>query len=328
MCVRENHHRTCVTPFTFPLSSSTPPLLYFSTPHSPTPYPSPMPAPRIIDLGRMSYADAYALQLAHHEEVLAAREAAFPPSHPPSDIPHPTSADPGRILLVEHDPPVITISRRAGARDHLTATPDMLARAGVEIAETDRGGDITYHGPGQLVVYPILDLNYYHLGLHAYMRLMEQAIIDAIATWGITGKRDPAATGVWVQATGTRDQGMKASREENGVAPALSSIPQSLDASMPSSKIAALGVRVRRWVSMHGLALNVSTNLDHFNLIVPCGLAGRGVTSMQLELRERAPAMNDVKTALTASLVGHLRRARESAAAASDAPLSTPQTTR
>ncbi len=269
-----------------------------------------MPAPRIIDLGRMSYADAYALQLAHHEEVLAARELAASSSHPTSHIPHPTSADPGRILLVEHDPPVITISRRAGARDHLTATPDMLARAGVTIAETDRGGDITYHGPGQLVVYPILDLNYYHLGLHAYMRLMEQAIIDTIATWGITGERDPSATGVWVRGQASRDQGIKVSRGKDEVASsALPSIPQSLDTSIPSSKIAALGVRVRRWVSMHGLALNVSTNLDHFNLIVPCGLAGRGVTSMNQLLGTQCPTMDEVKRTLSENLATRLHEA-------------------
>ena len=233
-----------------------------------------MPSPRIIDLGHLPYADAYALQLAHHEEVLAARDSGNP--------------DPGRILLVEHDPPVITISRRAGARDHLTATPDQLAHAGVEVAQTDRGGDITYHGPGQLVVYPILDLNYYHLGLHAYMRLMEQAIIDTIAHWGITGERDPTATGVWVLPH--------------------SPLPTP---HCPPCKIAALGVRVRRWVSMHGLALNVTTNLDHFNLIVPCGLAGRGVTTLERELGSLCPSMIDVKRELTSRLTTRLQEAAQ-----------------
>lgn len=226
----------------------------------------------MLDLGNISYAAAYQLQLAHHEEVLAARGSGIP--------------DPGRILLLEHDPPVITISRRAGARDHLTATPDQLSRSGVEIAETDRGGDITYHGPGQLVVYPILDLNYYHLGLHAYMRLLEQAIIDTIAQWGLTGERDPSATGVWI----------------------LPDSP-SPNPACPPSKIAALGVRVRRWVSMHGLALNVSTNLDHFNLIVPCGLIGRDVTSMESLLASKCPPMSSVKIALTNRLTARLREA-------------------
>ncbi len=256
-----------------------------------------MPSPRVIDLGHRPYADAYALQLAHHEEVLAARDAGTP--------------DPGRILLVEHDPPVITISRRAGARDHLTATPDQLAHAGVEVAQTDRGGDITYHGPGQLVVYPILDLNYYHLGLHAYMRLMEQAIIDTLATWHILGERDPSATGVWVRTNGSTHQGTHAQSEESAAASsALPSIPQSLDPSIPSSKIAALGVRVRRWVSMHGLALNITTNLDHFNLIVPCGLAGRCVTSLHHELGDASPSMGEAKSFLCRSLIARLDQAR------------------
>ncbi len=270
-----------------------------------------MPAPRIIDLGHLSYADAYAQQVAHHEEVLAARDSALPPSHLKSQISNLKSpADPGRILLVEHDPPVITISRRAGVRDHLTATPDMLARAGVTIAETDRGGDITYHGPGQLVVYPILDLNYYHLGLHAYMRLLEQAIIDTIAMLGITGERDPSATGVWVQSQPLKVQCIQASGGKGEIASSVfPSMPQCLDASMPSSKIAALGVRVRRWVSMHGLALNVNTNLDHFNFIVPCGLAGRGVTSLERELGPRCPSMNDVKRELTNRLTARLQEA-------------------
>lgn len=168
------------------------------------------------------------------------------------------------LLLVEHDPPVITISARKTARQHLVATPDMLARAGVEVCETDRGGDITYHGPGQLVVYPILDLNTLGLRLHGYMRLLEQVVIDTLARFGIEGHRDEAATGVWVG----------------------------------DSKICAMGVRVSRWVTMHGLALNVTTNLDHFDLIVPCGLVGRGVTSMARELGEACPSMDEVKEAL------------------------------
>jgi lipoyl(octanoyl) transferase len=213
----------------------------------------------------MPYADAYAVQTAHHEEVLAARESGSP--------------DAGRILLVEH-PPVITVSRRAGARAHLIASESDLAVAGVMLAETDRGGDITYHGPGQLVVYPILDLNVYHLGLHAYMRLLEQAVIDTLAEFGLAGRRDPGATGVWLT---------------------------------PTAKIAAMGVRIRRWVSMHGLALNVSCDLDHFNLIVPCGLAGRGVTSLVAELGARCPGMDAVKTTICDALMVRLNEARAAA---------------
>lgn len=216
----------------------------------------------VIDLGRMDYAAAYALQQSHHAEILALRDA------PEATEP------PGRILLVEHDPPVITISQRKDARQHLIATPELLARHGVTIAETDRGGDITYHGPGQLVVYPIIDLNAHRLRLHDYMRLLEDAVIGALAAFGIHGQRDPSATGVWVLP-------------RPDAAPA---------------KICAMGVRIRRWVSMHGLALNVTTNLEHFKLIVPCGLAGRPVTSLRELLGEKCPAMERIKQVLAESL--------------------------
>ncbi|MCZ2098435.1 MAG: lipoyl(octanoyl) transferase LipB [Anaerolineae bacterium] len=166
-----------------------------------------------------------------HAEVLAARERGEP--------------EIGRVLLVEHDP-VITVTKRPGAIGHLLASPELLTRHGVELVHTDRGGDITYHGPGQLVCYPIIDLQLLHLRLHEYMRLLEQAVIDTIATFGLAGERDPSATGVWVRP----------------------------NAGLPAEKICAMGVRVSRWISMHGLALNVTTNLDHFGLIVPCGFPG------------------------------------------------------
>jgi len=216
----------------------------------------------VRDLGRMSYDDALSIQRRVQAEVIASRE-------------RPAGA--GRramsILLLEHDPPVITVSARKTARQHLIATPAQLEAAGVEVRETDRGGDITYHGPGQLVVYPILDLNAIGLRLHGYMRFLEHAVIDVLASFGIEGRRDPEATGVWV---GGED--------------------------MPAAKICAMGVRVSRWVSMHGLALNVTTNVEHFNLIVPCGLVGRSVTSMQRQLGAACPAMIDVKDALSRRL--------------------------
>lgn len=211
----------------------------------------------------MAYDEAYAIQVAHHAEVLAAREAGVP--------------EIGRVLLVEHDPPVITISKRPDAAKHLLATPELLARHGVTLAETDRGGDITYHGPGQLVVYPIVDLNRLRLGLHDYMRLLEQVVIDTCETFKITAERDRSATGVWVQPP---------------------------DPAAPAAKIAAMGVRVRKWVTLHGLALNVTTNLDHFGLIVPCGLVGRPVTSLRREIGLNCPTMPEVKEILT----GHLHR--------------------
>jgi lipoyl(octanoyl) transferase len=222
----------------------------------------------VRDLGRMPYAEAFALQKRLQQEVIEGRAR---------------GASLGHLVLVEHHPPVITISRRKTARRHLVATDEQLTDAGVEIAQTDRGGDITYHGPGQLVVYPILDLNALRLRIHGYMRFLEQIVIDTLAEFGIQGQRDKCATGVWV--------GGESIEESHGLLSVGVGKPQ---------KICAMGVRVSRWVSMHGLALNVTTNLDHFDLIVPCGLAGRTVTSMQRELGDACPTMDDVKRAILA----------------------------
>jgi len=229
-------------------------------------------APREINLGQAPYAAAYQEQRRHAEAVIASRER--------GEIDH------GRILIVEH-PAVITVSRRAGSSANLIATPGALARAGVEVAETDRGGDITYHGPGQLVVYPILDLNALNLGIHAYMRLLEDAVIGACARLGLVTARDPGATGVWTVRGGG-----------------------------PHAKVAAMGVRVRRWVTMHGLALNVRTNLEHFGLIVPCGLHGRPVTSLERELGAACPTMEAATAAVISELVSLIGEASGNAAAA------------
>lgn len=220
----------------------------------------------VLDLGRIRYEDAYQRQLELVDDVLAARQSGSP--------------KPGYLLLLEHDPPVITITRRPEASQHLLASTDMLVRHGIEIQETDRGGDITYHGPGQLVAYPVLDLNVLGLNLHAYLRLLEQVAIDTCAAFGLTTGRDPGATGVWVTGNDT------------------------------PAKVCALGVRVRRWVSFHGMAINVTTDLDHFKLIVPCGLSGRPVTSLERELGSTCPTMDDVKRALSGALLGHAESLR------------------
>lgn len=217
-----------------------------------------------IDLGRLGYEAAYEEQCRRVAEVEAARASGGPPRG-------------GFLLSVEHDP-VITVSRRAGAGANLLATPEQLAAAGVTVAETDRGGDITYHGPGQLVMYPILDINLYNLGVHDYMRLLEDAVIDTCAALGVSAGREQGATGVWTL------------RE-------------------PRAKVCAMGVRFRRWVSMHGLAINVRTNLGHFGLIVPCGLAGRDVTSLERELGEACPSMERVRQVLEGSLRARLEGA-------------------
>jgi len=232
----------------------------------------------IIDLGRMGYGPAYERQLREHARVLEQRARGEPV--------------PGVVLLVEHDP-VITVSKRPSARANLVATPEMLDAHGVAVEPTDRGGDITYHGPGQLVVYPILDLNYLGVRLHDYLRALEHAVEDTCRRFGVVARRDPDATGVWIDPADNPD-------------------PGEFPFDRPA-KVCAIGVRVRRWITLHGLALNVTTNLRHFELIVPCGLAGRPVTSLEQVLGAECPDMHEVKQALVATLASSVRSvARES----------------
>ncbi|MBI1374233.1 MAG: lipoyl(octanoyl) transferase LipB [Phycisphaera sp.] len=216
------------------------------------------------DLGRVDYDAAFDVQRAVHAEVLA-------------------GVRPPTVLLLEHDPPVVTVSRRKGAGDHLLAPPAVLDRYGIQVRETDRGGDITYHGPGQLVAYPILRLDGFDLNLRRYIRLLEQAVIDTAAAFDVAAGRDTCAVGVWVGES------------------AASCAAQAGDGAARSAKLAAIGVRIRKWTTMHGLALNVTTNLDHFGLIVPCGLQ-RPVTSLQQLLGDRCPSMDAVKRTLADAL--------------------------
>jgi lipoyl(octanoyl) transferase len=155
------------------------------------------------------------------------------------------------LLLLEH-PPVITLgARNRGKPSNIVASADELAAHGVAVIETGRGGDVTYHGPGQLVGYPIFDLRPDRCDVHRYLRDIEQMLIRALGGLGVEGRRVSGLSGVWVGPEG---------REE---------------------KIAAIGVRISRWITSHGFALNVSPNLSHFDLIVPCGIRGRGVTSLE-----------------------------------------------
>jgi lipoyl(octanoyl) transferase len=153
---------------------------------------------------------------------------------------------PDTLLLLQH-PPVITLGVKArGERRHVLATPEELQAAGVALHETGRGGDVTYHGPGQLVGYPILDLRPDRCDVHRYVRDIEEALIEATRAFGVEAGRVSGLTGVWAGG----------------------------------SKLAAIGVRISRWITSHGFAYNVATNLDHFRLIVPCGIGDRGVTSL------------------------------------------------
>ena len=174
------------------------------------------------------------------------------------------------LLLLEH-PPVITlgVKTRQGPK-HIVASPEQLAHEGVTVHETGRGGDVTYHGPGQLVGYPILDLaaeGHVCKDVHRYVRDIEEVLIQAAAAFGIAATRVEGLTGVWVGPAG---------REE---------------------KLAAIGVRISRWITSHGFALNVSTDLRHFNLIVPCGIVDRSVTSLE-KLLGRAVTMAEAEDAV------------------------------
>ena len=205
-------------------------------------------------LGRLGYAEGLALQAALVEER---RRGSIGDT----------------LLLLEH-PPVITLGARSRhLHTNIVASASQLDEAGVAVFDTGRGGDVTYHGPGQLVGYPILDLRPDRCDVHRYVRDLEQALIDAIGTFGIRGVRVPGLSGVWVGESG---------REE---------------------KIAAIGVRISRWITSHGFALNVNTNLDHFGLIVPCGIVDRGVTSLQ-HLLGRAVPMGDVENAVVDAMSG------------------------
>ena len=171
------------------------------------------------------------------------------------------------LLLLEH-PPVITLGvKTKGKSTNIVVSPEALAAEGVAVFETGRGGDITYHGPGQLVGYPIFDLRPDRCDVHRYVRDLEEALMLAIREFGIEGRRVAGLTGVWVGEAG---------REE---------------------KIAAIGVRISRWITSHGFALNVATDLRHFRLIVPCGIADRGVTSIERVLGSPVP-MRDVEDAV------------------------------
>jgi lipoyl(octanoyl) transferase len=206
---------------------------------------------RVEDLGTMPYRQAWAAQEAAHAEVLAGGEE--------------------RVFLVEH-PPVITFGRRPGVARNLIASDEQLAKLGVEVVQSDRGGDITFHGPGQLVVYPIVRLNDHRLSVGAYVHGLERAVIAALREFGIESHADPSAVGIW-----TSDSGRDA-------------------------KVCAIGVRIKRGISLHGLALNVTTDLRYFGLIVPCGLTGRPVTSLQMLLADETPSIATVKTTITRQL--------------------------
>jgi lipoyl(octanoyl) transferase len=205
----------------------------------------------LLHLGRMDYAQALELQL----QLCTLRQ-----QEQIGDV----------LLLVEH-PPVLTLGRNSN-RDHLVAGEELLARRGISLFETNRGGDVTYHGPGQLVGYPILNLRAFTpaLGIVVYLRWLEEVLIRACADFGVLTQRVPGRTGVWTIPGGA----------------------------VVEKKIAALGVHVARGVTTHGFALNVTTDLKDFHLIVPCGIRDRSVTSLEAEV-EPPPAPGQVANSVS-----------------------------
>ena len=196
-------------------------------------------------LGLVPYSEALALQRALVEDRRAGRVG---------DL----------LLLVEH-PHVLTLGVRGdGGRSHILASPDALTARGIQVHETGRGGDITYHGPGQIVGYPIIDLKPDRCDVHRYVRDLEEVMIRTAADFGVPASRVEGLTGVWVG----------------------------------DEKLAAIGVRIARWITSHGFALNVTTDLDYFGLIVPCGIADRGVTSLQRQLGRKVK-FEDVESRLS-----------------------------
>jgi lipoyl(octanoyl) transferase len=198
----------------------------------------------VVDLGRIAWTEAFTLQ----QRVVAARKAGTVPD---------------TLLFCEH-PNTITLGRNARLQ-HLLASESLLRQKRVELHHTNRGGDITYHGPGQLVGYPILHLAAIRRDIGWYMRMLEEAMIRASAEFGVTAVREAGKTGVWVA--------------KGGAAP---------------EKLAALGVHLSRWVTSHGFAYNVSTDLRYFGLIVPCGIAGSGATSLEKLLGGASVAIAEV----------------------------------
>ena len=216
---------------------------------------------QVIDLGRLPYQQAWDLQEEAHAQVLAGGEE--------------------RLFLVEHDP-VITLGRRPGVSRNLLASDEHLARLDVQIVQSDRGGDITFHGPGQIVAYPIVRLIDHGFSVGAYVHTLERVVVETLAGLGIAAQTDRSAVGVWVDRDGRLE------------------------------KICALGVRIRRGVSLHGIALNITTDLSWFNLIIPCGLPGRAVTSIQRLLGDRTPPLELVKQSLSDKILEVLHSAPSS----------------
>ena len=210
------------------------------------------------NLGLVDYKEAWDLQ-----ESLFAETIALKIARRNGETEEPTK---NRILFCQH-PHVYTLGK-SGNENHFLLNEKTLALHNATYYKINRGGDITYHGPGQMVVYPILDLDYFFSDIHKYLRYLEEAVIQTIATYGVVGERMDGLTGVWIEPNTPRER-----------------------------KICAFGVKCSRWVTMHGIGFNINTDLTYFNHIIPCGIEDKSVTSLQKEL-ERPVDFEEVSSIL------------------------------
>ncbi len=218
---------------------------------------------RYIDLSGKSYQEAWDFQTGVHSEMIQRKRSGH-------------RNEVHALILCEHKP-VYTLGK-SGKESHLLLSREDCARLGIEYHAINRGGDITYHGPGQITGYPIFDLDEVYTDLHRYIRELEEAVIRTLARYGIKGSRIEGYTGVWIEAENENQQ---------------------------NRKICAIGVHMSRWVTLHGFALNVNTDLSYFNHIVPCGITDedKTVTSMQLELGKTLD-MEEVKAVFRSEMQG------------------------
>lgn len=213
---------------------------------------------KLLDIGLKDYKETWDYQENLFQEIIDIKI-----NNRKENLNNPT---PNYFIFVEH-PHVYTLGK-SGDLSNLLLTEEQLKQKEATFYKINRGGDITYHGPGQLVGYPIIDLDNFFTDIHKYLRLLEEVIIKTLADYKIKGERSEGETGVW------------------------------LDVGTPfARKICAMGVRTSRWVTMHGFALNVNANLGYFDNIIPCGIKGKAVTSMEAELNKKIP-LNEVKTVI------------------------------
>jgi len=213
------------------------------------------PKVQVHDLGLINYQDAWDYQEKLFNNLIEQKRLG-------ASMPH------NQLILCEH-PHVYTLGK-SGDAGNLLADPKMLEDMDAQFYKINRGGDITYHGPGQLVVYPIFDLEQFFKDIHKYMRFLEESVIMTLANYGIKAERINGLTGVWIPGN-------------------------------PSRKIAAFGVKCSRWVTMHGIGYNVATDLSYFDKIVPCGITDKAVTSMAKEL-SKPVAFSEVKDQLVSNM--------------------------